>query len=155
MSDGRRLGEKDMSILSIASNASAWRGYEYFERKKVLSWKQTGENEFQGEVAGSEKEPYHVVIDIEHPKKSTCNCPHAEGKKIICKHKIALFFTVFPKEADGYITEIEESEREEEEWEQERYDQIVKYVNSLSKEELRIALINALVDEEESDHYRY
>ena len=143
-----------MSILSIASNASAWRGYEYYKGKKVLSWKQTGEHEFQGEVAGSEKEPYRVVIDIEHPKKSTCNCPHAEGKKIVCKHKVALFFTVFPKEADGYIAEIEESEREEEEWEQERYDQIVEYVNSLSKEELRNALINALL-EEESDFEWY
>ncbi len=95
-----------------------------------------------------------MVIDIEHPKKSTCNCPHAEGKKIVCKHKVALFFTVFPKEADGYIAEIEESEREEEEWEQERYDQIVEYVNSLSKEELRNALINALL-EEESDFEWY
>lgn len=97
-----------MSILSIASNASAWRGYEYYK-----------------------------------------------GKKIVCKHKIALFFTVFPKEADRYISEIEEYEREEEEREHERYDQIVKYVKSLSKEELRIALINALVDAEEKDLYRY
>jgi len=86
---------------------------------------------------------------------TTKNCPHAKGKKIVCKHKVALFFTVFPKEADGYITEIEEYEREEEEREQERYDQIVKYVKSLSKEELRIALINALVDAEENDRYYY
>ena len=40
------------------------------------------------------------------------------------KHKIALFFTVFPKEADGYIAEIEEYEREEEERENQNYDQI-------------------------------
>ena len=144
-----------MSILSIASNASAWRGYEYYEGKRVLSWKQTGEHEFEGEVAGSEKEPYLVMIDTEHPKKSTCNCPHAEGKKIVCKHKVALFFTVFPKEAASYIAEIEEYEREEEERDQERYDQIVKYVKSLSKEELSIALINALVEAEERDLYRY
>jgi SWIM zinc finger. len=140
-----------MSILSIASNASAWRGYEYYKGKRVLSWKQTGEHEFEGKVAGSEKEPYQVIIDTEHPKKSTCNCLHAEGKRILCKHKIALFFTVFPKEADRYIAEIEEYERDEEEREQERYNQIVKYVKSLSKEELRIALINALVEAEERD----
>jgi len=75
---------------------------------------------------------------------STCR-----RKKIICKHKIALFFAVFPKEADRYITEIEEYEREEEEREQKRYNQIIKYVESLSKEELRRALINALVEAEE------
>ena len=144
-----------MSILSIASNASAWRGYEYFEEKRILSWKQTGEHEFEGEVAGNEKEPYHVMIDTNHPKKSTCNCLHAEGKRIVCKHKVALFFTAFPKEADGYIAEIEEYEREVEEREQENYDQIAKYVKSLSKEELRNALINALMEAEEEDFYRY
>lgn len=144
-----------MSILSIASNASAWRGYEYYEGKRVLTWKQTSEHEFEGEFAGSENVPYHVMIDTEHPKKSSCNCPHAEGEKIVCKHKVALFFTVFPKEAEGYIAEIEEYEREEEEREQERYDQIEKYVKSLSKEELRIALINSLVEAEERDRHRY
>lgn len=144
-----------MSILSIASNASAWRGYEYYEGKRVLSWKQTGEHEFDGEVAGSEKQVYHVIIDTEHPKKSTCNCPHAEGKRIVCKHKIALFFTVFPKEAAEYMAEIEEYEREEEEREQESYDRIVEYVHSLSKEELRNALINSLLEAEERDHYHY
>ena len=144
-----------MSILSISSNASAWRGYEYYEGKRVLSWKQTGEHEFEGEIAGSGDEPYHVMIDTEHPKKSKCNCPHAEGNKIVCKHKIALFFTVFPKEADRYKVEIEEYEREEEEREHECYDQIVKYVKSLSKEELRVALINELLDAEERDRYRY
>jgi hypothetical protein len=144
-----------MSIISIASNASAWRGYEYYKGKKVLSWKQAGEHKFEGEVAGSEKEPYHVMIDIEHPKKSTCNCPHAEGKKIVCKHKVALFFTAFPKEADSYIAEVEEYEREEEERELERYEQIVKYVKRLSKEELRTELINALAKADARDRYRY
>ncbi len=144
-----------MSILSIASNASAWRGYECYEGKKVLSWKQTGEHEFEGEIVGSKKEPYHVMIDTEHPKKSTCNCPHAEGKRIVCKHKIALFFTIFPKEADEYIAEIEEYEREEEKQALDCYNQIVKYVRSLSKEELRIALINELVEAEERGRYRY
>lgn len=144
-----------MSILSIASNTSKWRGYEYYKGKKVLSWEQISEHEFKGEVAGSEKGPYNVMIDTNHPKKSTCNCLHAEGKRIVCKHKVALFFTAFPKEADGYIAEIEEYEREVEEREQENYDQIVKYVKSLSKEELRNALINALMEAEEEDFYRY
>ena len=144
-----------MSILSIASNASAWRGYEYYKEKKVLSWKQTGEHEFEGEVAGSEKEPYQVMIDTEHPKKSKCNCPHAEGKKIVCKHKIALFFTAFPKEADSYINKIDEYEREEEELEQERCKEIVKYVDSLSIEELRMVLINVLLEADERDRFRY
>jgi hypothetical protein len=149
------VGENDMSILSIASNASAWRGYEYYGEKKVLSWEQIGEHEFEGKIEGNEKEPYHVMIDTEHPKKSICDCPHAKGKKIVCKHKIALFFTVFPEEAEKYIAEIEEYEREEEKQELESYKQIEKYVKSLSKEELRIALINALVEAKERSYYHY
>ena len=43
-----------MSILSIASNTSAWRGYEYYDGKKVLSWIQTSEHEFEGEMYVSE-----------------------------------------------------------------------------------------------------
>lgn len=38
--------------------------------------------------------------------------------------------------------------------EQEHYDQIVRYVKSLSKEELRAALINALIEAKERDRYR-
>lgn len=144
-----------MSILSIASNASAWRGYEYYIDKRVHSCKQTGENEFQGIVSGSGNNTYKVIIDISHPKRSVCNCPHAEGKRKICKHKVAVFFTAFPKEAEEYIAEIEEGEREEEEREQEHYDQIVRYVKTLSKEELRVELINAMMELEESDRYRY
>jgi hypothetical protein len=53
-----------MSLLSIASNASAWRGYECYEGKRVLSWEQTGEHEFNGEFAGSGNEPYHVIFEL-------------------------------------------------------------------------------------------
>ncbi|WP_197032641.1 hypothetical protein [Clostridium sp. KNHs205] len=84
-----------MSILSIASNASVWRGYEYYNEKKVLSWKQTEEHKFEGEVVGSEKEPYHVMIDTEHPKKSKCNCPHAEGKKLFVSTRLPCFLRFF------------------------------------------------------------
>ena len=65
------------------------------------------------------------------------------------------FLQPFRKRADKYIAEIEEYERDEEEREQERYDQIVKYVESLSKDELRTELINALLEAEERDPYRY
>lgn len=133
-----------MSILSCTSNASAWRGYEYYKRKKVLSWKQIGESQFEGFVKGSANKPYHVIIDVAHTRKSTCNCPFADGKRKICKHQMALFFTVFPNEAKKYIKTIEDYEQEEEQWEQERYAEIVEYVNSLSKAELRNALINAV-----------
>lgn len=144
-----------MSLLSIGSRASVWRGFEYYEEKKVLSWNQVSENAFEGEVAGSDHNIYQVKIDVTHPRNSKCNCPHAAGKRIICKHQIALFFTIFPEEAKSYIERIEALEGEEEAREQESYEVIVKYVNSLSKEALRRELINALVEAEERYIYRY
>ena len=143
---------KNMGILSAASFASVVRGYDYYKGKKVISWERINDHVFAGGVEGSYRNSYQVVIDVEHPRKSTCNCPHAEGKMIVCKHKVALFFTVFPNEAEEFIEEVEAYEKEQEELRQERYDEVRKYVNSLSKAELREALFNKLT-EEEDDYY--
>jgi len=79
-----------MSIISIASKASVSRGLEYSKYNNVIFWSQVNENVYTGYVKGSMEEPYYVTIDVKHPKKSTCNCPHAEGTVRVCKHKIAL-----------------------------------------------------------------
>ena len=71
------------------------------------------------------------MIDIEHSKKSTCTCPHAEGTRRVCKHKVALFFSVFPEEADRALREAEEREAYEEKRWQEEYKGLERYVNSL------------------------
>ena len=44
-------------------------------------------------------------------KKIKVHCPHADGRRVICKHMIALYFTVFPKEAKNFITEAQEYEK--------------------------------------------
>jgi len=142
-----------MSILSLASSSSVWRGYEYYNDHNVVIWIQRNDNEYEAKVKGTKKEPYQVKINVAHPRKSECNCPHAEGTRRICKHMVALFFTVFPKEAEMYIRQIEEYEREEEEREQEHYDEIEEYVNNLSEEEVRQALISALIELEERNRY--
>ena len=142
-----------MGILSLASSASAWYGYEYFMGKKVVSCNRINEEEYEGDVKGSSKEPYRVLINTIHPRKSRCNCPHAEGKRIICKHMVAMLFTAFPKEADLYMAAVDEYEREEYQREKEHNKEILKYVFSLSKAELRSALFNALLEAEERKRY--
>lgn len=138
-----------MSIISIASKASVSRGLEYYENKNVIFWSQASENVYTGYVKGSLDEPYYVTINIEHPKKSTCNCPHAEGKVRVCKHKVALYFTIFSEEAERLLEEIRMTEIEEEEKYSSRLDEIEMYVDSLSEDELRTHLINALMEIEE------
>ena len=138
-----------MSIRTLASGASAWRGYQYYTGKKVLSLAQTGEDEYTGQVAGSGPAPYQVTINISHPRRSHCNCPHADGRRVICKHMVALFFTAFPEEAEDYIKEVEEYEREEEQRREEHYAALRSYVKSLSKRELQEQLFEALSELEE------
>ena len=90
-----------MSILTSASSSSVSRGYDYYKYNKVSNVKQLNDHEFEGYVDGSLKNPYYVKIDIEHPRKSYCDCPHANGN-ITCKHMTALYFELFPDEVDDY-----------------------------------------------------
>lgn len=125
-----------MGVISVASSASAWRGYEYYKAKKVKSFKQIGDYEYTGQVKGSD-DVYNVFFDTKHVRKSTCDCPRANGKRIICKHIVALYFEIFPEEAVSYLELVEENEREAEEYERELERKLHKYINSLTKDELR------------------
>lgn len=133
-----------MSIRTLASGSSAWRGYEYYTENKVLSLAQTGENEYTGQVSGNGTAPYQVKINTVHARQSKCNCPHADGRRVICKHMVALFFAAFPEEAEDYIEEVEERERAEEERMRARDAAILSYVKSLSKRELQEKLFETL-----------
>ncbi len=135
-----------MGLINIASNASAWRGYEYYKKNKVHSVEQIGESEYCGTVSGSQKEPYSVCIDVLHPKRSTCNCPFAEGSRKICKHKVALYFSVFPNEANNYLAEVEQAEKETEEYFEQVYDLVEKKISRMKKSELQNALWQVLMD---------
>lgn len=138
-----------MSILTVASGASAWRGYEYYTEKKVLSFAQTGEDEYTGKVAGGGPAPYQVKINTVHVRQSKCNCPHADGRRVVCKHMVALFFAAFPDEAEQYIEEVEEAEQEETDRLMAHHAALRSYVKSLSKKELQDRLYEALVELED------
>ena len=81
-----------MGLIEIASGNSVWRGMDYYENHKVVSWNKSGNSTYKGGVSGSNEENYNVHIDKLHPRKSVCNCPIAEVRRVVCKHMIALFF---------------------------------------------------------------
>lgn len=138
-----------MGLVEMASGSSVWRGMDYYERKMVCSWKKSGEEAYDGVVSGSEENKYSVHIDKVHPRKSSCNCPFAEGRRVICKHMIALLFTAEPKTAEDFLRQVEKWEQEEKEREQLHYKELREYVNSLPKKELQERLYDALVELEE------
>lgn len=138
-----------MGLIEMASDNSVWRGMDYYERKMVCSWKKSGEEAYDGVISGSEGNKYSVHIDKVHPRKSSCNCPFAEGRRVICKHMIALLFTAEPKTAEDFLRQVEKWEQEEKERERLHYKELREYVNSLSKKELQERLYEALVELED------
>lgn len=83
----------------------------------------------------------------------SCNCPFADGRRVVCKHMIALYFTAEPKAAKDFLKEVEKWEAEAEERERRHYEDMKNYVKSLSKAELQEQLLDALVQLEERRNY--
>ena len=83
-------------IINLASAKSAWRGLNIYKEGKVLTCKDEGDGWFSGTVQGTAEQPYSVRISLNHPRKSTCDCPHAKDRLVVCKHKVALFFKAVP-----------------------------------------------------------
>lgn len=140
-----------MKLLNLASNQSFWRGINYHHENRIITWKKIAESCYQGKIKGSNEAMYDVMINIAHPKKSTCNCPFAEGRKVICKHMVALYLRIFPEKEQEMLDYIEEqNQMYEQEYEQEmkeREEKIVDYVMRLSKAELQQRLIQRMIDD--------
>ena len=133
-----------MGLLDIASGKSVRRGYDYYEKKRVLSYQMINDNLAEGVVSGSNGERYNVTVDLPHAKRSTCDCPHAEGKRRICKHKVALYFTAFPDAARQFIEDLRAYEEAEEERTERLEGAVIDYVHSLKKRELEELVLELL-----------
>lgn len=123
-----------MSIISVASSSSCWRGLDYYKNKKITNLEKINDYEFIGTAIGNSN--YNIYLNISHPRKSTCTCPLANGKRIICKHIVATFFTAFPKEAKNFEKEQERLQEEYEDYQEKIYNKTKKYISSMTKKEL-------------------
>ncbi|MBU5435007.1 SWIM zinc finger domain-containing protein [Pseudoflavonifractor sp. MSJ-37] len=133
-----------MSLLTSASAASRWRGYEYFKEGRVSALEDLGSSRFRALVAGHQSRPYAVTIDLAHLRQSSCTCPHAAGRKVICKHMVAVFFTVFPEEAARFYADVLREEQEWEEAQADRADKLIQYVRRLKKKDAQDRLLEVL-----------
>lgn len=144
-----------MGLIDIASGNSIWRGIDYCNSKKIINIQKISENVYDSVVQGSGTNKYNVHMDVEHPRKSTCNCPHAFGRRVICKHIVATYFEIFPKELQKFLKEVEEYEKEEAAREEEEIEELKRYVNSLSKQELQDMLFNYMLEERYNQEREY
>lgn len=135
-----------MGLIECTSGASLWRGYDYYKENKVKNLIETSPGLFTADVEGNSDEPYVVEIDIAHPRKSKCNCPHADGKRIVCKHMMAVYFTAFPEEAQRIYDEAMTYQEQAEKHAEELYEKVRQYVRKLKKSEAQQALLELLFD---------
>lgn len=142
-----------MSFYDSASAKSLWRGMDIYQQKKVLFGHDLGKGEYEGQVKGSQGETYDVHIILKKPKTSTCTCPFAHERFVVCKHMVGLYFTAFPEEADHLLEEAKREEQRQEKEYQQHLKEIRSYVNSLKKKELQQQLYEALVELEQRDTY--
>lgn len=129
-----------MGIISLASGNSCWRGLDYFKEKKVFMLKQINDKEYTSIVNGTKN--YNVYLNLEHPRKSTCDCPLAKGKRVICKHIVATYFSVMPEESIKFENEQDKLQEEYEKYQEKIYYKVIKHINKMSKKELIEELIH-------------
>ena len=137
-----------MGLIETASSKSVWKGLDYYENGKVITWEKSGDSSYDGTVRGSE-DTYTVHVDTAHPKRSVCNCAFANGRRVICKHMVALYFTAEPKAAEEFLEQVRAWDQEEEERENEHYEELYEYVMNLTKQQLQMELLDALLELEE------
>lgn len=88
------------------------RGYDYFENNCVVSIKETDDNIYEAEVAGTELYLVDVELDGEANIIDTyCDCPYDMGE--YCKHQVAVFLALRDikgdhpqKDSDGLKSKI-------------------------------------------------
>lgn len=132
-----------MGILNLASYKSLCRGYDYYNEGKVALFLKTDDGKYDAKVKGSGQMMYDVHIDSEHPRKSKCNCPFADGTRKICKHMVAVFLTAYPDEAKCIERQIQ-IETEEDERLTAIDEDLFQCVKKMSEDEVRAALYDIL-----------
>ena len=129
-----------MGIISCASASSCWKGLEYYKNKSIKNIKKITDVEYTSTVLGNKE--YSVYLNLKNPRKSTCDCPLANGKRIICKHIVATYFTVVPNSAKEFEEEQNRLQIEYEEYQENEYKNTIKFINKMSKDELVEELIH-------------
>lgn len=146
-----------MAFYSRASSQSFWRGVDYYERGNVKSFSSIDEDTIGGEVANYKGRTYHTIINLAHSTRSSCTCKFAKGRRVICKHMVALYFANAPDEYEEIMKRVEarekERELEERQWPEKTRRRIEAEVAALSAEEARTMLADLLYQKALDEHY--
>lgn len=143
-----------MGLIDLASNKSMWRGLDYYQNDNVLETHNIADLQYAAKVRNDAGAIYDVVVNLDKVRNSQCSCPFKKDKpKAICKHIVAAYFAIFPKEADDLQRAYEEWEAGAEEREAQHLKELEEYVNSLSIEDLRSMVLDHILEKERYGNY--
>lgn len=138
-----------MGLIDLASSKSMWRGLDYYQNGNVIDVHSIENSRYAAKVRNSADTVYDVIVDLDKARSSQCSCPFKKDKpRAICKHIVAAYFAIFPKEADDLQRAYEEWEAGAEEREAQHLKELEEYVNSLSIEDLRSMVLDHILEQE-------
>lgn len=88
----------ELRYIDCASGWSRFSGYSYYKNGNVINVEKINDNEYHAMVKGSDDNIYNVVYYPNNQKRSTCDCPRANGMPVVCKHKVAVYCYLNPNE---------------------------------------------------------
>lgn len=143
-----------MGLIDLASSKSMWRGLDYYQNGNVIDVHNIEDSRYAAKVRNNADTVYDVIVDLDKVRNSQCSCPFKKDKpKAICKHIVAAYFAIFPKEADDLQRAYEEWEAGAEEREAQHLKELEEYVNSLSIEDLRSMVLDHILEQERYGNY--
>lgn len=138
-----------MGLIDLASSKSMWRGLDYYQNGNVVDVHSIEDSRYAAKVRNNADTVYDVIVDLDKARSSQCSCPFKKDKpRAICKHIVAAYFAIFPKEADDLQRAYEEWEAGAEEREAQHLKELEEYVNSLSIEDLRSMVLDHILEQE-------
>lgn len=143
-----------MGLIDLASSKSMLRGLSYYQNGNVVEVRNIGDLQYTAKVRNDRGTVYDVLVNLDKVRSSQCSCPYKKDKpKAICKHIVAAYFAIFPKEADDLQREYEEWKARAEEREAQHLKELEEYVNSLSIEDLRSMVLDHILEQERYGNY--
>lgn len=148
-----------MGLIQCASNAALWRGYDYYKSGKVITFalENRERTQFSAHVAGTSPDHkyFRVFIDTVHPRTSTCNCPHAKGTRIVCKHMVAVYFKAFPNDAESVFEASAARRMKNPQRSRDMSNTVIEYVRNMKKPEMCATLLDLLFECPERQYKRF
>ena len=138
-----------MRYINVAKSSARVRAYDYYKSDRVGAITKIDDHSYSATVKGSGDNVYHVVVNELKPRKSSCDCPNANGRMVICKHLVATYFKAHPDVAEKFNEATIRATQEEERYYDHLYTKAYEFVEELGEAAVKEMLVHFLINDRE------